>query len=166
MEEILHDGLAAARRAILFQFDMAWSLWEIHRSGLSDEECLWSSPVHGLRVTFKGGKWTGDWPETEDYGIGAPNISWLTWHMISWWEMVFNHSFGAAGLDQFHDRWRHILETMPDDAFCDSTCVLWPFEDHPFYELAAWLNLELMKNVSEIGYCRFLYAAGQREHLS
>jgi hypothetical protein len=34
-----------------------------------------------------------------------------------------------------------------------------PDTTRPFRDVAAWLNLELMKNAAEIGYARFLYAA-------
>lgn len=32
-----------------------------------------------------------------------------------------------------------------------------PLKDCPFSDIIAWLNLELMKNASEIGYARFLF---------
>jgi len=34
----------------------------------------------------------------------------------------------------------------------------WPFQDRPFGDVVAWLNVELTKNAAEIGYARFLYA--------
>jgi hypothetical protein len=35
----------------------------------------------------------------------------------------------------------------------------WPFQDRPFGDVIAWVNVELTKNAAEIGYARFLYAA-------
>ena len=34
----------------------------------------------------------------------------------------------------------------------------WPFEDRPFGDVVAWVNLELTKNAAEIGNARILYA--------
>jgi len=34
----------------------------------------------------------------------------------------------------------------------------WPFQDRPFGDVVAWVNVELTKNAAEIGYARFLYA--------
>jgi hypothetical protein len=32
------------------------------------------------------------------------------------------------------------------------------FQDRPFGDVIAWVNVELTKNAAEIGYARFLYA--------
>jgi len=70
-----------------------------------------------------------------------PSVAWLTWHITYWWSMVLDHSF---------------------EEFLSSERTRWPFVERPFHELAAWLNVELMKNAAEIGYCRFLYAVRGR----
>ena len=36
--------------------------------------------------------------------------------------------------------------------------IAWPFRDRPFGDVVAWVNIELTKNASELGYARFLYA--------
>ncbi|MDF2927423.1 MAG: hypothetical protein K0R57_6337 [Paenibacillaceae bacterium] len=63
------------------------------------------------------------------------------------WQLLDIHLTGAA------------LTELPNDEFLSGNRTRWPFADKPFHELAAWLNLELMKNAAEIGYCRFLYAS-------
>lgn len=91
--------------------------------------------------------------------------------------MVFDYSFGNGTLTredvhwpgnmiavrekmiQLCDKWRTALATLSDEEFLSCERTKWPFKDKPFYELAAWLNLELMKNAAEIGYCRFIYAS-------
>jgi hypothetical protein len=91
--------------------------------------------------------------------------------------LVFDYSFGNGTLKQedifwsgsmvdtkntilrLHKDWNDKLATFSDEDFVSTERTKWPFENEPFYELAAWLNLELMKNASEIGYCRFLYVA-------
>jgi len=48
---------------------------------------------------------------------------------------------------------------LPDADFQLNQNAKWPLVDRSFADIALWLNAELMKNVSEIGYGRFLYAA-------
>lgn len=169
--------VAPVRRANLFQFDMAWQLLAYHLRDLGDEECLWRPYEKGLHMHKQDGSWYADWPEDESYSIGPASIAWTTWHIILWWSMVFDYSFGEGTLrredvcwpgnmeavkhkiTQLHDEWRTLLETLPDADYLSAERTKWPFTDKPFYELAAWLNLELIKNTSEIGYCRFLYAS-------
>ena len=38
------------------------------------------------------------------------------------------------------------------------THTRWPFQQRPFGDVLAWVNVELTKNAAEIGYARFLYA--------
>ncbi|MDR0392248.1 MAG: DinB family protein [Planctomycetaceae bacterium] len=164
------------RNTIKNQFDIAWSLLEIHLNELGDEECLWKPSTRGLGVEKKYEQWHPDLPESEGYKIGPPNIAWLTWHIIFWWSMVLDYSFGNGTLKQedifwsgsmidtkntiiqLYKNWNDKLTTLSDEDFVSIERTKWPLENKPFYELAAWLNLELMKNAAEIGYCRFLYA--------
>ncbi len=171
------NSIDSLRNALNFQFDISWQMLEIHLKDLEDEECLWRPSPKGLHVTNKLGVWRADWPDSEDYDTGPSSIAWLTWHIIFWWSMVFDYSFGNGTLtredvqwpgnmiavrkkiEQFHNDWKNILTTLPDIELLSCKKTKWPFEERPMYELAAWLNLELMKNASEIGYCRFLYAS-------
>ena len=164
------------RNAIKSQFSISWSLLEYHLNGLDDDECLWKPCSKGIYVKNRPEGWITDWPKSEGYEVGPPNIAWLSWHIIFWWSMVFDYSFGKGTLKredvlwpgtmnsakktifQFRQDWLDKLDTLHDEEFIDLERTKWPFENKPFYELAAWLNLELMKNASEIGYCRFLYA--------
>lgn len=164
------------RNTLNFQFQISWQLLDLHLSGLEDEEYLWRPAAKGLHV-FKGaGGWLADWPESETHDIGPPSIAWLTWHITYWWTMVLDYSFGHGTLTRadvgclgnihetreriarLRDEWEAAVAELSDEAFLSSNRTKWPFADRPFHELAAWLNLELMKNAAEIGYCRFLYA--------
>ncbi len=165
------------RDATLFQFDMAWQLLEYHFSGLEDDECLWQPSENALHIHCRDGIWFADWPTTESYDMGPPSIAWIIWHIIFWWSMVFDHTFengvlsrekvvwpGSAQaakqkIAELHGKWRAVVATMPADDLLSIARTKWPFQDKPFYQLAAWLNLELIKNASEIGAGRFLYAA-------
>ena len=161
------------RDFIKAQFDISWRLLEYHLNGLDDEECLWTPSSKGLHIDPTSG--AVDWPDSEGYDIGLPNVAWLLWHISFWWSMVFDYSFAAgtlrkedikwvgvmdakANIVRFRNEWINKLDTMSYEEFSSNSCTKWPFEKKPFYDLAAWLNLELMKNASEIGYCRFLYA--------
>ena len=164
------------REAVKSQFDIAWRLLEYHLNGIDDDECLWRPCPKGVFVEKISNGWVADWPKAEGYELGPPNIAWLTWHIIFWWSMVFDHSFDRGALRredviwpgtiakaektifQFRQNWLDRLSSLSDEDFTSTKMTKWPFEDKPFYELAAWLNVELMKNTAEIGYCRFLYA--------
>ncbi|MFW6079301.1 MAG: DinB family protein [Gemmatimonadota bacterium] len=167
------------------QLDTAWTLLELHLAGLDDEECLWRPAARGPHVHVdhddrdgdRDGVWRADWPEREDYALGPPSVAWLTWHIGFWWSMALDHSFGGgtlrredvtwpggadaarAWLTGLREDWRSALSRLSDDDWRSAERVRWPFTGRPFHRLAGWLNLELMKNAAEIGYCRFLYAA-------
>lgn len=166
------------RQLLQSQLDIAWQLLEYHLHDLDDDEGLWQPATAGLHVRKQeGGGWRADWPQSEAYDIGPASIAWLTWHIIFWWSMTLDHSFGNASLTReavqwpgsialakakiasLRDEWNTAIESLTDEQLLQAERTRWPFANKPFYELAGWLNLELMKNASEIGYCRFLYGS-------
>jgi hypothetical protein len=159
------------------QFETAWKLTSYHLDGLTNAECLWRPASKGLHVhPSADGIWRAEWPEREGYDIGPPSIAWLTWHICFWWSMTLNHSFGDGTLTrenttwpgsaefvceritQLQAEWRAALEQLSDEDLLSTQQTRWPFKDRPFGDVVAWLNVELTKNASEIGYARFLYA--------
>ncbi|GAA3008981.1 DinB family protein [Tetragenococcus solitarius] len=163
---------------IKFQFDISKKLLEYHLSSLSQEEYLWRSPNCGLYIQERNGKWYADFPKKETYDIGTPSIAWTLWHITFWWEMVFNHSFGDGTLtkEQINvykdvesvklniyslvERWQKTLSNLAEEELYSKYYSKFPFNNEvEFHKLASWLNLELMKNASEIGYVRFEYAS-------
>ena len=167
-----------ARGFLLRQLDTAWKLARYHLDGLTTEECLWRPAMRGLHVERQAdGQWHAGWPDREGYDIGPPSIAWVTWHMVFWWSMVFDHSFGAGTLergsvawpgsaeavrrtlDALHDQWRDAVGRLAEPDLSSPTHARWPFRDRPFGDVVAWANVELVKNASEIGYARFLYAS-------
>lgn len=163
---------------LLRQFGIASKLAHFHLDSLTTAECLWRPTPHGLHVRERAdGCWVADWPEREDYGMGAPSIAWLTWHIGFWWSMVLDHSFGAAHLDRADVHWpgtaeaavRWIAEIESQwverigklSAIDMQSTVLtrWPFKDRPFSDVVGWVTVELTKNASEVGYARFLYGS-------
>ncbi len=173
----IRNSTDSVRDMLMFQLDISWKLLELHLTDLDNGECLWKPGPRGLHVVNESGIWRADWPDTEAYDMGLPSIAWLTWHITFWWSMVFDHSFGSGTLTrenvywpgdmkavrekmiELHDKWKTVLGTLPDEELLSCERTKWPFQDTPFYQLAAWLNLELMKNAAEIGHCRFLYAS-------
>lgn len=159
------------------QLETSWKLLDFHLTDLSDEECLWLPAGRGLQVVNVAGSWIAEWPETEAYTIGPASIGWLTWHIGFWWSMALDHSFGDGGLrredvtwpgaaeparawlTKLHDEWEIAFSSLSQAELVSADRTRWPFSGEPFYRLAGWLNLELMKNAAEIGYCRFYYAA-------
>ncbi|GAC1614425.1 MAG: DinB family protein [Gemmatimonadaceae bacterium] len=159
------------------QFDTAWALALVHLDGLATEECLWQPAHIGLHVDQgQDRQWRAQWPDHEGYALGPPSIAWLTWHIDFWWSMVLNHSFGDGTLrredvvwpgsaDKVRKRlgllqteWRQVLEQVTAVEMRSTARTRWPFENRPFGDVLAWVNVELTKNAAEIGYARFLYA--------
>lgn len=170
-----------ARRYLSRQFETAWKLTSFHLDGLTTEECLWRPAPRGLHVHRNpAGEWRADWPDREDYDIGPASIAWTTWHIAFWWSMVLDHSFGGGTLaregvqwpgsadevrkrlGQLNERWSAVLAQVTDADLRSTQRTHWPFQDRPFGDVVAWVNIELTKNASEIGYARFLYAARPR----
>ena len=165
------------RDLLVRQLDTAWRLASWHLDGLTTEECLWRPARAGLHVQRDGdGRWRADWPDHEGYDLGPPSIAWITWHMGFWWSMVIDHSVGGGQLARedvtwpgdadgvrtwlgaLHDEWHAIVDQVDDAALRATERTRWPFRDRPFGDVVAWANVELVKNASELGYARFLYA--------
>lgn len=168
------------RNTLNFQFEISRELLEIHLTDLSEEEYHWQPASKGLHISHESGDWRVDWPESEEYDMGPSSIAWLTWHVTYWWSMVLDYSFGNGTLTRedvicsgniketrqtithLRDEWEAKVAELSEDEFTSNERTRWPFTDKPFHELAAWLNLELMKNAAEIGYCRFLFSSQKK----
>jgi hypothetical protein len=169
------------RTVLTRQYEIAWTLTNIHLQGLSTKECLWRPAEVGLHVRQgPDGRWSADWPEHEGYDLGPSSIGWLTWHLGFWWSMVLDHCYGGAALSResvfwpggaeevrewvggLEAEWRRKLEDLTDDDLSSTARTRWPIQDRPFSEVVAWVNIELTKNAAEIGYARFLYAGSTR----
>lgn len=167
----------ATRDLLRAQFEIAWGLADYHLATLTTEECLWRPARAGLHVQLTAdGRWMADWPEHERYDLGPPSIAWTTWHILFWWSMLFDHTFGdgtltreqvawpgdadavRAAIGQLQSRWRTTLDGLDDAALAATDRTRWPMTDRPFADVVAWVNIELTKNAAEIGYGRFLYA--------
>jgi len=171
------------KTTLLHQLDASWRLATYHFRGLTDAECLWRPGPWGLHVNQEpSGLWRPDWPDHERYDIGPPSIAWLTWHIIYWWSMALDHTFGGGELKRenivwpgdalsafvfishLQEQWRGHLQSLSSEALHSVHLSRFPFEDErAFADGVAWVNMELTKNASEIGYARFLYAVNVKK---
>ncbi|GAA0370536.1 DinB family protein [Bacillus horti] len=166
---------------IQFQFSISKQLLNYHLKTLNQEEYMWRSPNSGLYLKNEDGVWKAELPETESYDLGTPSIAWTLWHITYWWEMVFDYSFSEGRLTlnevivyedvasvkkHLHyltEKWEEKLANLSSEELLSKTLTKFPFENQvEFHKLASWLNLELMKNASEIGYARFDYASSKK----
>lgn len=161
------------KECLLAQLEISWALLEYHLTDLSVDEM-------SFEVT-KPSVSTAGFPKTEAYGIGMPTIAWTLWHIDFWWSMALSHNFGSGRLtvedidwpsdiETAHEhlrnlkkRWVKHLSEMTEADFAEINPKQWPLQDKPFYEIAAWLDLELMKNAAEIGCVRFSYGTEKRQ---
>ncbi len=160
---------------ILFQFDLAWALADLHLAALVDEDFLWEpAPLCWTVRPDAAGVWRPDWAEVEPDPIPVPTIGWLTWHIDWWWSTAIDHVSGAAPRDRadvtwpgsggpavrrlrdLATQWREILGSADMD---QPASFPWTAEGRTLAHTALWVNVELTKNIAEIGQLRLLRAA-------
>ncbi|GAA1332042.1 DinB family protein [Catellatospora bangladeshensis] len=163
----MHNHGVPDRDLLRWQFDLTWSLFEYHLERLAPEDHLWE-PV-GSVWTIRDG--APDWAETEPEPVPVPTIAWVSWHVGWWWSVAIDHVLGrtprhraevswpgpdraADWLRGLRDEWTGLLPTL--DLSAPST---FPWRDRTVGHTVAWVNAELMKNVSEIGQLRLLRVA-------
>jgi hypothetical protein len=171
----------SSRRDLLrWQFDLVWSLSQLHFEALTDDDTHWA-PAEVIWTVHRGtdGRWRPDFAEVEPDPIPATTIAWLTWHIGWWWSSAIAHAEGRpipertevcwpgdtaaarAWLHELSEKWVTVLDHSDDSALERSTHYPWPAEAGlTVAHLAAWVNAELMKNAAEIGQLRILRAAG------
>ena len=163
-----------------WQFEMSWSLAELHLRALVAEDFRWE-PAPTVWTVRPGpdGAWIPDWADTEPDPVPVPTIAWLTWHIGWWWSVTLDHVTGRPVRDRTEvhwpgeqaavgwlyglcDRWREVLDGY-DEAGLDASCAFpWgAAAQRTVAHTLAWSNAELMKNVAEIGQVRMLRAAGR-----
>lgn len=166
------------RDTLLRQFDMAWRLNAYHLETLTTEDCLWRPAPAGPHL-YQGedGLWRAELPTREDYDLGPASIGWINWHMLYWWSMALDQTWGPGrlsvddivwpgdadalrlALSELHDQWRNALENADEPSLNSTNRIRWPFVDRTLADLFAWANVELTKAAAEVGYVRFLKAA-------
>lgn len=162
--------MATLLDTVRWQFRVGWSLAvDIHLPRLTDELCLWIP--HPMAATVRqgdDGTWIADWTEPEPGQAWHSSIAWLTWHMQWWLTSALAESRqesvpereavmwpGSADgvraeLGRLAQGWQEMLVDAVDWDLDRPTRYPWP-DPRPFHRLVGWANLELMKNVAEIG---------------
>ncbi|WP_228000708.1 DinB family protein [Nocardia australiensis] len=167
------------RDLLRWQFDLTWSLSELHFTALRPEDFLWQPAAHSWTVRpHSDGHWRPDWADEEPDPIPVPTIGWLTWHIGWWWRAAIDHvegrtppartdvhwpGEGAAALAWLYEAradWTRTLDRLTDNDLEKPTAYPWPADAGlTVAHLAAWVNAELMKNAAEVGQLRLLRTA-------
>jgi hypothetical protein len=126
------------------QYQTAWSLLDYHLASLTTQECLWRPAEAGLHVHLRAdGSWGADWPTHEGYDLGPSSIGWLTWHLVFWWSMVIDHSFGEGKLAREGVPWPGSADALREQVGRDRLCAL--------LVCGAWAALRLAPRRCQLG---------------
>lgn len=159
------------------QFDLVWALARLHLDALVDfdatrDDFLWE-PAAVTWTVHRGddGIWRPDFSTEETDPVPVPTIGWLTWHIDWWWSTALAHAVGEVVPDRTDVHWRHsgavprihelgaAWRTLLDTADPGRPCS-YPWDaPKTLAHTASWVNVELMKNIAEIGQLRLLRAA-------
>ncbi|NJQ00614.1 DinB family protein [Streptomyces zingiberis] len=161
------------------QWDMTWSLFEYHLERLRPEDFLWEPAPHHWTMRPDGtGAWTADWADTEPDPVPVPTVAWLSWHLGWWLSVATDHVAGrpprgredipwpgpgepaVEWLRGLRQEWQRTVAGLTDADL--GSPARFPVPDDPAHtvgHLLAWVNVELMKNVAEIGQLRLTRAA-------
>lgn len=166
-----------------WQFQLTWQLAsQYHLPALTDEACLWEPTGNSWTVRADAdGIWHADFVIPEPEPAPTVSIGWVTWHLIWWWsglqakldgqtppgheETTWPGSAEAtvARLEELAQAWQTLLAGLSVAELDKPLAYPWP-EPRPLRDALAWANVELMKNVAEIGYVRLLYEATHANH--
>lgn len=157
------------REVLLSQLELVWSFaTRFVLDGVDETLALWEPSGNVVSVHRDGGEWRADWPDEEHPPLPDATIGWLLWHIEFWWSNAADAAEGlparspqqvrwsgsTTGVVAAHDRWLAILGTHDLDAAVEG---LMP-EPRPFSFVAAWVNFELTKNLSEINQLKLQHA--------
>lgn len=167
------DSLSIAR----WQFRMAWSLAdEVQLPRLTDAMCLWQPHPESWTVhRTPDERWLPEWAHEDPVEPPPPSIGWLSWHVIWWWSDALSVLRGwqpsprgdvawpgtaesaVAEIRRIAQEWREVIEQLSDAAARVPVAFPWP-DPRPLIYTVFWVNMELMKNVAEIGEIANLFA--------
>ncbi|WP_125773280.1 DinB family protein [Antribacter gilvus] len=145
------------------QLDLAWSLADrYHLPAVTEENAFWAPSRNACTVLPEG---TVQMPDETATPIATPTVAWLLWHITWWWTNAHRWADGKTPVPWDEHPWAGSAEAAVAQvralhaawvARLDSADLEAPVsgpwsDDATFARLAGWLNLELMKNVAEIG---------------
>jgi hypothetical protein len=148
------------------QFDLVWSLAELHLDALVEADFLWA-PAELTWTVHRGddGAWRPDFAELEPDPIPVPTIAWLTWHIDWWWSAALDRAEGRTPPDRAAVLWPGTgaaALTRIRELAVEWSALLTDLDESPpntLAHLASWVNIELTKNIAEVGQLRLLRAA-------
>lgn len=162
-----------------WQFDLTWSLLELHLEQLTPADFLWEPAARCWTVRSDvDGVWVPDWREPEPEPAPIPTIGWVSWHIGWWWTVTMDHAQGRSPRDRseigwpgegsatigwlrgLRTDWLAVVDRLTE-ADLDATAPFpWPSNpERTVAHMVGWVNSELMKNTAEIGQLRLLRAA-------
>lgn len=157
---------------------MTWKLAShYHLPAIDDAACLWS-PAPGAYTVRRDSldRWRADWNDAEPDQALPVTIGWVTWHILWWWDELLQRCLnqqprkredvlwpGSADavrtrLERLSDEWGTFLAGLGDEDLDRPFAFPWS-EERPLIYAVAWANVELMKNLAEIGAIRHQYIA-------
>lgn len=167
------------RRLLRDQLAIAWALLEHHLQNVTDEDLMWPPAPLNWTMHRNSNGWEPDWADTEPLPTPVPTVAWLTWHLGWWWTTATAHlnrsvipqrkeiswPGTATGtvewLTRIHADYHTTLLQQQD--LGANSAFPWAGEaDRTLADMAAWVNIELMKNAAEIGQLLILRRA--KEH--
>lgn len=159
-------------RLLVSQLDLIWSLFEHYLVDLDDDALFWEPAPGAWNVRQDAqGKWVTDWQVPEPDPAPTTSIAWIAWHIGFWWTATHRHCFASVEVERqeivwpgraeevvawlrgLRDEWRAELVQLTDEELDspDQVYGLTWAEGLKLVDVAAWVNFELAKNVSEIG---------------
>lgn len=89
-----------------WQFDLTWSLLELHLEQLKPADFLWEPVTRCWTVRpAVAGVWVPDWQEAEPEPAPIPTIAWVTWHIGWWWTVTMDYAQGRLPRDRSEIGW-------------------------------------------------------------
>jgi hypothetical protein len=158
------------------QFDLAWALADLHLSALVEDDFLWEpAPLCWTVRPDSSGGWRPDWADVEPEPIPVPTIGWLTWHIDWWWSTAIDDltgvkprdrtdvtwpGSGAAAVSRLRELAARWCDLLPAADMNRPSSFPWGADTgRTVAHTVLWVNVELTKNISEIGQLRLLRAA-------
>ena len=149
------------REVLLSQLDLVWGFATRYVTRDLDPALVGWEPSTNVVAARNGPNgWVADWPDEDHPPIPETTVGWLLWHIEFWWgnairavrgELVqtpdqVRWSGSPDALQNLHDEWAEILK---ESDLQQAVVGLMP-EPRPLWFVAAWVNFELTKNLSEI----------------
>ena len=121
---------------ILFQLDLIWTSFMQNISDLDEHSCdrsilirLWSIQFYLKSVLYASFK-KGHINEYKFFSYGCCDV--------------------LKDIMSLHEEWITCIKMLSIEELHSTKYCKWPFDNRSFFSLALWVNVELMKHVTEI----------------